>query len=98
MFAKPNPKAWQPHRVPPVDVLSESKEWQICMSGIFPSCNLNWEPGNPTSRALDARAMDGDVTKAKAKDRMTLSVLVMMAGRRKRSRPQLGVEGDWQPL
>lgn len=97
MFAKPNTGAWPPHHVPPADVLSKFNKWQICIWGIFPSCNSNREPGSPTSRALVTGAMDGDLARVEAKGRMTFPILAMRAVRTRRSCPQQGVEGDWQP-
>ena len=69
----------------------------ICMWRIFPSYNSNWEPENPTPRALDTGAMNRDVARVEAKGRMTSPILAMRAVRTRRSCPQQGGEGGWQP-
>ena len=69
----------------------------ICLWGIFPSYNSNWEPENATPRALDTGAMNRDVARVEAKGRITSSILAMRAVRTRRSCPQQGGEGGWQP-
>lgn len=97
MVAKPNTEAGQPHHVPPVDGFSSSTNDTLYVRNLPQLQFLNWEPENPTSRALDTGAMNRDVARVEAKGRMTSPILVMRAVRTRRSCPQQGGDGSWQP-
>ena len=97
MVAKPNTKAGQPHHVPPVDGFSSSTNDTLYVRNLPQLQFLNWEPENPTSRALDTGAMNRDVARVEAKGRMTSPILAMRAVRTRRSCPQQGGDGSWQP-